>query len=277
MINLCFRSGMSSKSDLRGTLDAGVPVGVVAGLLTTAQILMALPRYLDDRGWVFMDSGAFTAERTGLPMDWSKVLRDYETLAGLTDRPERLFIVSPDKIGDQMATLGLLREYKPRLVALINTGARLIVPLQCGDLPAAQMLALAIEILGTDNFVAGIPSNKAAMSTDECRTLIHPAFHILGRVQLNEEQQSRVAALREGNSATFISADANWLRSRLSIVRKKTLDNRYATRPTWGQIDHPRVRAIKEAIQFDLSWPSASNHGRASRKGPVLAIDTPPN
>ena len=46
-LDLPFRSGMSSKSDLRGAIEAGVPVGVVAGLLTTSAMVMVIPRYLD--------------------------------------------------------------------------------------------------------------------------------------------------------------------------------------------------------------------------------------
>ncbi len=45
---------MSSKSDLRGAIEAGVPVGVVAGLLTTSAMVMVIPRYLDRGGKVFV-------------------------------------------------------------------------------------------------------------------------------------------------------------------------------------------------------------------------------
>ena len=52
---------MSSRSDLRGAIDARTPVGVVAGHLTLRQKLMTVPYYLNSGGKVFVDSGAFGA------------------------------------------------------------------------------------------------------------------------------------------------------------------------------------------------------------------------
>lgn len=42
-VSVAFRSGMSSRSDLRGAIDARTPVGVVAGHLTLRQKLMTVP------------------------------------------------------------------------------------------------------------------------------------------------------------------------------------------------------------------------------------------
>ena len=53
-LDIPFRSGMSSKSDLRGAIEAGVPVGIVAGLLTTSAMVLVIPRYLDRGGKVFV-------------------------------------------------------------------------------------------------------------------------------------------------------------------------------------------------------------------------------
>lgn len=131
-LNLAFASGMSSLSDLQGAIKARVPVGVVATALTTAQTILTLPRYLNSGGHVFVDSGAFTAERTGEPPNWDKVLSCYENLAALTVRPGALHVVAPDKVGDQDETLRLLAQHQPRIGALINAGVRVIVPLQVG-------------------------------------------------------------------------------------------------------------------------------------------------
>lgn len=249
-----FRSGMSSKSDLRGAIDAGVPVGVVAGHLTTGQIVMTLPRYLDAGGRVFIDSGAFTTERTGDLLDWSRIIGIYETIAELTDRPANLYVVAPDKVGDQKETLELLQRHEPRLHNLLAMGVQLIVPLQRGLLPASMMLAAVQDIFKSNRFIAGIPSNKAAMSIDECRSLKHHSFHILGRVQANASQADRIDALMANNpSATTVSGDANWLRSNLAAVRHLTQTTRQAPSPSLT-LDHPRVHAIKTAIMADNAW-----------------------
>lgn len=76
--------------------------------------------------------------------------------------------------------------------------------------------------MDTRCFVCGIPSNKAAMSIAKCATLHHHAFHILGRVQQNEEQVQRMAALTANNPGATLTADANWLRSRMANVCQTT-------------------------------------------------------
>lgn len=64
-----FHSGMSSSADLRAATDLGLPVGVVATLLTTRQIFLTLPKHLDAGGKLFVDSGAFSAFQKRTIMD----------------------------------------------------------------------------------------------------------------------------------------------------------------------------------------------------------------
>lgn len=100
-INLTFRSGMSSLSDLHGAMDAGVPVGVVAGKLSVHQLLGGIPRYLDKGGKCFVDSGAFTTFKSGETMNWPDIIKRYTDLAELTFKPQNLYVVSPDVVGAQ--------------------------------------------------------------------------------------------------------------------------------------------------------------------------------
>lgn len=48
--HLAFHSGMSASSDLRAAVDVGVPIGVVAPLLSLSKVFLALPRHLDAGG-----------------------------------------------------------------------------------------------------------------------------------------------------------------------------------------------------------------------------------
>lgn len=50
--HLAFHSGMSASSDLRAAVDVGVPIGVVAPLLSLSKVFLALPRHLDSGGSV---------------------------------------------------------------------------------------------------------------------------------------------------------------------------------------------------------------------------------
>lgn len=251
-IDISFRSGMTNKSDFFGCIDSGAPIGVVAGSLTTAQVVNSLPIYLDKGGKAFIDSGAFTVFRTKEVMDWTKVFRDYETVADLTDCPQNLWVVAPDSIGNQRGTLDLLLEWRDRILGLIRGGVNVIVPLQCGAMPGQAMVERITDVLGTGQWVAGIPSNKAAMTIDECATLRHNRFHVLGRVQLDAEQVARLTALRKGNPDALVSADANWLRSRLGLVSSFLEPVNQGQHDGFGR--HIRSRAVSLAIQADQAW-----------------------
>lgn len=258
-ISVVFRSGMSRANDFRGARDAGVPIGVVAGELTTHQMLMALPRYLETGTPVFIDSGAYSIHESGESMDWPDVMRRYLAIAELTatTHTKNLYLVAPDVVGDQAATLALLNAWAPQVRQLVALGCQVIVPLQTGALPARQLLDEACRILDTTRLVAGIPSNRAAMSIDECASLRHHAFHILGRVQPDDDQMARCDALLRANPSASITADANWLRSRLKPVCQLAEQTRHLNRrerTDWWQIacrPHPRAAAVTQLLKTD--------------------------
>jgi len=254
-IGIVFRSGMSSKSDLAGAVAAGVPIGVVAGNLTTGARFMTLPRHLDNGQPVFVDSGAFSEDSSDLPMDWEDILRRYDDIALMTRCPANLYVVAPDCVGNQAETLRLLATWSARIKALINQGVNVIVPIQCGALPGQQMIERVASILETRQFIAGIPSARAAMSIAECQTLSHRAFHILGRVQMNEEQRDRVKALRFRNPGATVNADANWLRSRLKkVIRLTEAERQRCLSDMPLTFDHPRTNAVAQALREDCVW-----------------------
>lgn len=249
-IDVSFYSGMSSISDMRGAIDARVPLGVVAGKITLPAKILRIPGYLNAGGQVFVDSGAFSERSTGIEPDWDRILGVYETLAELSDDVSRLFVVAPDKVGDQNETLARLVRHRNRVTDLISAGCRVIIPLQQGGMSAKAMLNEVTQILGTRNFVVGIPSCKDALSLAQCSDLEHSAFHILGRVCMDADQRQRIAALRTGCPGATISADASWLRSRLPLIASATQEERQFRREGktihW---DHPRAAAVTRSIQ----------------------------
>ena len=254
-LKFAFRSGMSSASDLRGAIDAGVPVGVVAQRLTTRSLVLGLPNYLRAGGAVFVDSGAFSELTTGAEPDWDKVISCYETLLLMSDNVERLYVVAPDKVGDQLASLARLGKYKRRIIQLAQSGVKVIVPIQAGDLSAADVLDTIRLILEGAPFVIGIPSNKEALSIEECATLHHDAFHILGRVQVDQLQQARIDALMSASPKAELTADASWIRSRLRDVSIKTgLVAAERQNKSFFSIDRPRAEAITSLMVADKNW-----------------------
>ncbi len=266
-----FRSGMSAKSDLRGAIEAKVPLGVVAGLLTTAAMVLVIPRYLDEGGAVFVDSGAFAEKDSGIEPNWRDILFRYDTLANLADRHDRLYLVAPDKVGDQAESIRRLTRYRDRVIALAKQGCQIIVPIQRGELPANEMLNVVRDILGGTPFIAGIPSNKDALPIEECAAMRHHAFHILGRVEMNDDQAARIAALRMLSPAATITADATWLRGtrRMKKVTQGTeaiAADRRKDRSAGNMpftLDHPRALSVENALREDLSWGNFKINGES--------------
>lgn len=271
-LKFAIRSGMSRRNDMAAAIAARVPFGVVAGELVTGQKLLTIPKYLRSGGVVFIDSGAFTAFRTGVPVDFNMVLNTYEMIAEMSQdgdaSPTGLYVVSPDAVGDQVETLRLIALYKERLLALIGSGCNLIVPIQRGAIEAAQMLERVKSILQTDRFVAGIPSNEEAMSVKECATLEHHSFHILGRVQMNDEQVARIEALRNLHPQAEITADANWMRSRIDRICQHTDIVRTEVYLSGGHKPHQpssRTIALTKLLGTDRHWGTMPGRAGAAR------------
>lgn len=169
----------------------------------------------------------------------------------MTSKPQGLSIVAPDVIGDQVGTLKLWTEHAARVRGWIEKGVRVIVPLQRGNLPASEMLALAKQTFGTD-FCAGIPSNLEAMSADDCSTLHHGDFHILGRVVMTDELVQKIDALKANNPEANYTADANWLRAR---TRKISIEASTLTPDrSNGLGDTKRTRAVRNILQQEAYY-----------------------
>lgn len=262
MIKHAFRSGMSRSNDFFAAVDAGVPVGVVASELRFNTYSLQIPAYIAAGGAVFIDSGAFTAFRKGTEVDFVRLLDIYQfTAEGVIDAGgdiASLYLVAPDAVGDQQRTLALLQQHRAALRELIGLGASLIVPIQCGAMAVADMLASAASILGTSQFVAGIPSNEAAMTVAQAATLQHHAYHILGRVKMNPEQAARIAALLAHSPGATITADANWMRSRIGAICATTdAVKKSRAGMTWQdrlKHAHPRTTALSNLIRADSAW-----------------------
>lgn len=256
-----FHSGMSSSADLRAATDLGLPVGVVATLLTTRQIFLTLPKHLNAGGKLFVDSGAFSAFQKRTSMDWEKVFQTYETLINQTAQSGNLSIVAPDVVGDQVSTLELWAEHAQRVKRWVKAGARVIVPLQVGRLSAGDLLQEAFKLFGTRNVCAGVPSNLASMSANDAATIRHGDFHILGRVVLTPYLAEKVSAILQSNPDAQLTADANWLRARTTRISTLARALPRSNLP----FDCRRSRAIKELLVADGYHLQALQFGSAPR------------
>ena len=213
---LFFRSGCSRVGDMRAAIRAGVAVGVSMVDLS-ATVIAQVAGYLRDGGQVFVDTGAFGAFRKGRPLgdaEFSRHLSVCLELARMA-RPGSLHVVSPDVVGDQDATVALLSAYAPRLTEVAAAGATVIVPLQQGRLALAEFLSLAQRILAPAAICAGLPSNAAALTTDDTLAFIRSArpamAHFLGAAR-NRRFQAMLADARAISPDTRFTYDAAVLR-----------------------------------------------------------------
>ena len=217
-----YGSGASSYWDAHGTMEAGKPVGVVAVDLpeTTFRLLR---QYAEQGGKVFVDSGAFGAFKKGVPVDFDQVLAIYDALLqGLTPAARRNFaVVMPDVIGEQVATMQLLMQYRDRILGFVAQGADVIISLQRGPRPVHDAAEDILVAIGTADVRFVIPSNAAALSDAELAKVRHHRFHILGKGTLDAKLRRRAYTLLEANPRADLTCDANFIRSRLDKVCKE--------------------------------------------------------
>lgn len=211
---VAFRSGASRASDIRGLADAGQHVGVAVNELTKESIdeLMSLA---GKKTQVFVDSGIFSDGEIS-EAEWNRRINIYIRLA--TDLGEQLHVVAPDKIGDQAATLALLKTFRVKLQGLAELGAHVLVPIQKGDGTAADFYGKVLAILKFD-FVPAMPMKKSAMTPNEVIQFVQArkpaAIHLLGLGPENKASEALINGLRSVSPDIEITQDSNALRARI--------------------------------------------------------------
>lgn len=163
------------------------PVGVVAHELREDQIALIC----SSKTHVFVDSGAFGEVDRNLdvvkPMthtQWRHILALYLRLARVLR--ERLTIVAPDKVGDQIETLCRMSAYAEEIYECVSLSSRALVPIQKGAFSMAEFYQHTLEVLGADDplYVPAIPMKKDATSLQELKQFIREArpheIHLLG-------------------------------------------------------------------------------------------------
>ena len=192
-------------------------------------------------GRVFVDTGAFPAFTRGIPVDWDRNQRLVRQL--IAQAPgTRFHIVMPDIIGDQTASLNLLARNAGYVRHVIAAGHDALVPIQKGGLAPYDAFAEAVQIIGTDDFTAAVPSNRAAFSNADLSNLmggpIKPRrVHFLG-----------VAAIvHRASPTTVVTSDANRLRAKvgqgqpLTVGRQRAIEQLDNALRFLLQHEHPEL------------------------------------
>lgn len=199
-----YASGSNHVGEIEGFGDIGHPVGLTiadarADAIDAARIV-PVP--------VFVDSGAFgevemtptgpVIKRGITDDDWRGRLA---RMLAIARRPRGdVSVVAPDCVGDQGETLSRLRRFLPELAQIAAAGARVLVPVQRGEVAmAAFWREAAALVAGVCSPVPALPMKKAATTAAELAAFaaeVRPAdIHLLGIGPRSRRWQGALEAL----------------------------------------------------------------------------------
>jgi len=242
-----FASGMSGLSDLSNGSFAraghhNYGVGVDIGLLSKNAIDQIANAVINWKVPVFVDSGAFSNFKQIIqgkevkPLDFDKILEKYDAItqaisdaneAEEQDYPRPIFVM-PDVVGDQKASLDLIKKHRNWIQVEINGQlSQPLIPLQKGALTLSQAYDQIVDDLGTNNFIVGIPSNEEAVSKDDLAKFLLESkpqeIHFLGAAA-DSKLAPIIKIVAENSPDTKVTADASKIRSSIlnGIAKGKT-------------------------------------------------------
>lgn len=261
---LHFVSGVNAPGEVTGLGWNGQQIGITCGEIRTGllRMLKTLRRNVSQR--LFVDSAAFSEVDfpAGVPTivapisdaDWQERFRLYRWAAAAFGA--RAFVVAPDCVAHQAETLERLAKYAGEMRRIAELGASVIVPVQKGALPMAEMFRRELELLGLPaaQVVAGIPMMKDATSLEDLAEFARslPAgsrVHLLGigPKARGGKYQAAIAILRSTVAGVRITSDSAVLVSLVGRTNGKGGTPRIVTRCQdvargWGWDPH----AIKD-------------------------------
>lgn len=227
-----YRSGVASIGDLKGYIKAKKSLCVVAtDLSRNARVTLA--QYVNEEdGKVLLDSGAFGHFKKQLkkpelaPLDFGQVLSAYHAFVGLIhlDKRHNIIAITPDVVGDQVATLHLLKRYRSDIDALIGQSICLMTPLQrSNDVSISEFYEQVRTVIPIPDsqHVVGVPANAEAVPPAEiislCDTYTPRHIHFLGATSdvLHEH-------IRNNHQSIIVTSDATRMRGQLGMYRHLT-------------------------------------------------------
>ena len=232
---LIFSSGMSRASDFGPALGANHSIGVDIGEVSANAAAQMAQGMAHSSAFLYVDSGAFALFRAGqraarvkdakgiTPLNFNQVFARYDRLAEAISKADpsgyasdRVWYTMPDVVGDQRASLDLLKRFKDHTSDYV-TYMQTVVPVQAGELSLTQYYDAAAKIIGRPDLTIGIPSAAAAVSNEDFAALLADrgqdlwGVHILGAAS-EKTAGARLEVLRAAGWDGHVSLDANRLR-----------------------------------------------------------------
>lgn len=273
-----FSSGMSRRADFLPALAADHHIGVDATELSSNAIAELAPALAKSKARLFVDSGAFGTFRAnlraaakpkkrGVPrpapktIDFERTFAKYDELAralcnatddGGDEAAWRVHYVMPDVVGDQDATLEVLRA-RIEDAGCYCAFANVIIPMQAGKYTLVEFFDKVCALYGRDDLTIGIPSMAAALADADVAELLEQrpsimAVHILGAAS-EKTAAGRLDVLAAVGFDGDVSLDANRVRTywvHPYCTRKEGLERLLAGLPPLRAAE-ARANALKEA------------------------------
>lgn len=271
-MTLVFASGSNRPADIRGFASIGHAIGVTASELSENAI-REIEALAGTGIAVFVDSGAFseiefTSEgpcvvRPINELGWNERFALYARLARALG--SQVYLVAPDRIGDQEHTLSLLTQRARELASLAALGAVVLVPIQKGLLSQADFFAAVSEVLSFP-FTPAIPSKKNATTMVELEAFVrdvHPAsIHLLGLGPNNVKASRALGIIETMSPGCRVSLDANKIAAN---VGRKPLRRLTAARDRAAQLIASGVSGFLSVQELGilLAFGSAEDISRA--------------
>lgn len=185
-----YASGSHHAGEILGLADAGIPIGTAAVVEFKRDSAEALLGLAGTGLPIFFDSGAFAevdAEgRLVKPIPdriWRNKLALYQRLADALG--SQLSVVAPDRVGNQAETLARLQQYARPMRRVAQAGARVLVPVQPGPIPMAQLFERQRQILRIPGVIPSMPmTSKVGLGPDDVAAFLRQSditeIHLLG-------------------------------------------------------------------------------------------------
>lgn len=231
-------SGVLSPAIWEGHRRAAAPVCVAASECG-GPALERICAYAASGGDILLDSGAFVYRDSPEKMPWTKVMTVYRRVLDAATRP--LTVIAPDVVGDQQATLEVLRTHGATVAALCAGKHRILLPVQRGPISVPLFVKAALQALDTIPDGLAIPCKASAFPASELAALkrvdprIPRRLHFLGISQRVKELAERVRIVRAFWLHAEISCDAVEFRAQvgqnkpITRFRREALDKRIQT------------------------------------------------
>jgi hypothetical protein len=262
-------SGSNHAGEIRALSQLGLGIGVSADQVVRQRDGGAereLLRLVTERNDVhlFLDSGAFA--EVAFTKSGERYVRNngkaFITEAAWNKRLDFMIrvtrvagghvtVIAPDSVGDQWETIQRLRTHRDKVRKLRALGARIIVPIQRGSWSMYDMDRIVASTLGTNDYVRGIPSSKAAASLPELKQFLaalkadgnNPELHLLGMGPLRDVYADFIAATA---GAPLVTCDS-------CLIRSKSGWHNGPIDPATGKPGPRMITITREAIIAEMT------------------------